>query len=282
MVGVIQRQVVGVIQRQVVGVIQRQVVGVIQRQVVGVIQRQVVGVIQRQVVGVIQRQVVGVIQRQVVGVIQRQVVGVIQCQVVGVKRMLNSEPPPLKRLCRSELSSFVFKLLCIFCGEIHSLKSDPCNPSRWRAAYLCKTASHGTGLLFKDSILEVCGRRKDAWANHAAEARYHDSYWKNFMPFQIKEANTYPSTSDTDLAFDKLVEDIISNKSNIWTSSEVHEKYLLHGGKGCRREAVFAKLQKHFDDQLVVSSAPGLSNFLVFRDTVPSVFKYVDDNDDDK
>ena len=57
-----------------------------------------------------------------------------------------------------------------------------------------------------------------------------------------------------DLAFDKLVEDIISNKSNIWTSSEVHENYLLHGGKGCRK-AVFAKLQKHFDDKLVVFSA---------------------------
>ena len=57
-----------------------------------------------------------------------------------------------------------------------------------------------------------------------------------------------------DLAFDKLMEDIISNKSNIWTSSEVYENYLLHGGKGCRK-AVFAKLQKHFDDKLVVFSA---------------------------
>ena len=32
--------------------------------------------------------------------------------------------------------SFVFKLHCIFCGETCSLKSDPCNPSRWQAAYL--------------------------------------------------------------------------------------------------------------------------------------------------
>ena len=128
------------------------------------------------------------------------------------------------------------KLHCIFCGETCSFKSDPHNPSRWRAAYLCKTSSHGTGLSFKDSILEACGRWKDAWANqvegrlqgvisdlHAAEARYHDSSQKNFMLFKIKEATTYASTSDTDLAFDKLVEDIISNKSNIWTSSEVHE-----------------------------------------------------------
>ena len=77
----------------------------------------------------------------------------------------------------------------------------------------------------------------------AAEARYHDSYQKNFMLFKIKEANTYASTSDTNLAFDKPVEDIISNKSNVWTSSEVHENSLLHGGKGCHK-AVFAKLQK--------------------------------------
>ena len=54
----------------------------------------------------------------------------------------------------------------------------------------------------------------------------------------------------------------------------------MHCGKGCRK-AVFAKLQKHFDDILVVFSAPGLSSLLVFRDTVPSVFKLVDDNDDE-
>ena len=162
-----------------------------------------------------------------------------------------------------------------------------------RAAYLCKTASHVTGLSFKYSILEICGRRKDAWANqvevrlqgansdlHTAEAHYHESCRKNFMLFKIKEANTYASTSDTDLEFDKLVEDIISNKSNIWTPSEVHENYLLHGGKGCRK-AVFAKLKKHFDDKLVAFSTPGLSSLLVFRDTIPSVFKLVDDNDDD-
>ena len=76
---------------------------------------------------------------------------------------------------------------------------------------------------FKDSILEVCGRWKDAWENqvevrlqgaisdlHTAGARYHDSCRKNFMLFKIKEANTYASTSDTDLAFDTLVEDIIT------------------------------------------------------------------------
>ena len=100
------------------------------------------------------------------------------------------------------------------------------------------------------------------------------------MLFKIKEANTYASTSDTDMAFDKLVDDIISNKSNIWTSSKVHENYLLHSGKGCRK-AVFAKLQKHFDNKLVVFSAPGLSSLLVFHDTVPSVFKLVDNNDAD-
>ena len=79
------------------------------------------------------------------------------------------------------------------------------------------------------------------------------------MLFKIKEANIYASISDTDLAFNKLVEDITSNKSNIWTFSKVHENYLLHGGKGCCK-TVFVKLQKHFDDKLVVYSALGLSS----------------------
>ncbi len=213
--------------------------------------------------------------------------------MVGIKQRLKRELSSLKRLCHSELSSFVFKLHCIFCRETCSLESDPHNSSRWRAAYICKTASRGTGLSFKDPILEVCGREKDAWENqvevrlqgaisdlHAAEPRYYDSCQRNFILFKIKEANTYASTSDIDLAFDKLVEDITRNKSNIWTSSEVHENNLLHGGKGCHK-AVFAKLQKHFDDKLVVFSGPGFSILLVFRDTVPSVFKLVDDNDEE-
>ena len=78
----------------------------------------------------------------------------------------------------------------------------------WRSAYLCKIASRGTGLSFIDSILEICNRRKDTWANqveerlhdavsdvHSAEARYHDSCRKNFMLFKIKQDNTCASTS---------------------------------------------------------------------------------------
>ena len=40
-------------------------------------------------------------------------------------------------------------------------------------------------------------------------------------------------------------------------------------------------VQKYFDNKLIVFSAPELSSLLVFRNTVPSVFKLVDDNDDD-
>ena len=54
-----------------------------------------------------------------------------------------------------------------------------------------------------------------------------------------------------------------ADKSNVWTSSEVHENYLLHGGKGCPK-AVFVNLQKHFDDKLGAFSAPGLSSLLCF------------------
>ena len=45
----------------------------------------------------------------------------------------------------------------------------------------------------------------------------------------------------TDSPFDKLVEDITSNKSKVRSFSDVHESYLLHGGKGYRK-AVLAKL----------------------------------------
>ena len=40
-------------------------------------------------------------------------------------------------------------------------------------------------------------------------------------------------------------------------------------------------MQKHFDDKLIIFSAPGLASLLVFHDTDPSVFKVLEDNDDD-
>ena len=54
----------------------------------------------------------------------------------------------------------------------------------------------------------------------------------------------------------------------------------LHGGKRCCK-ADFAKLQKHCDEKLFVFSALGLSSLMVFCDTLPRVFKLVDDSDDD-
>ena len=46
-------------------------------------------------------------------------------------------------------------------------------------------------------------------------------------------------------------------------------------------QCCLCKTAEAFDDKLVVFSAPGLSSLLVFHDTAPSVFKLVDDNDDD-
>ena len=61
--------------------------------------------------------------------------------------------------------------------------------------------------------------------------------------------------------------------------SDVHESYLLHGGKGSRK-AVLAKLQKHFNAKLIAFTAPGLSSLLMLGDTDQSVFKVLEDDDD--
>lgn len=44
----------------------------------------------------------------------------------------SSEPPAVKRVCRSELTDFNFKEHCLFCGQICSLEKDPRQPGRWR------------------------------------------------------------------------------------------------------------------------------------------------------
>ena len=175
--------------------------------------------------------------------------------------------------------SLDFKLHCIFCGETCFLKSDPCNPSRWRSAYFCMTASRGIGLSFKDSILETCNRQKDTWASqvevrlqgavsdlHVAEARYHNSCRKNFMLFKSKQANACASTN-TDSAFEAC-------GRHHRTFSDVYESMVV-------KDATKQSLLNCRSTSIVFPSS-GLSSLLVFRDTDPSVFKVLEGNNDDE
>ena len=56
----------------------------------------------------------------------------------------------------STLLPFNFKENCFFCGEICSLRPDPCNPSRWKKLILCRIEDRGKGeKSFNDVILHV-------------------------------------------------------------------------------------------------------------------------------
>ena len=57
----------------------------------------------------------------------------------------SSAEEPVANLRRSTLLPFDFKENCLFCGEMCSLRPDPCNPLRWKNSILSRTADRGKG-----------------------------------------------------------------------------------------------------------------------------------------
>ena len=100
---------------------------------------------------------------------------------------LGTETAPIpKKRRRSGNLKFLFKEHCIFCGEVCQLERDIKNPTRWRRAVLCRTATRPGQKTFKESILDICTKRNDEQAHqvrsrvegalsdlHTADGRYH-------------------------------------------------------------------------------------------------------------
>ena len=214
------------------------------------------------------------------------------------KKEQDTRPPPAKKTRKATMTyGFVFQEHCLFCGKTCNLQRDPKHPDRWRPAYLCREAiSKGGKKSFKDTILEACDVRKDEWAArvrvwvegavsdlHAADARYHVDCRATFMSSNslVSASKSTPLAEEKDAALKSLTEHILTDKSHIWNSVELFERYRDFGGNKLSRKHLIKKLSVIFEDDLLVLSSPGIASIIIFRSKASDVLRLVDDEEDD-
>ena len=207
-----------------------------------------------------------------------------------------SQPPTKQR--RSAVQGFSFKSQCIFCGESCTIEKDKKHPDRWRRAVQCRTAYASPGKKsFKESILRVCDQRKDNVTEqvrfrvegalsdlHAADARYHVDCMTNFMsPNSIAAAENASTVNvNEDPAFDSVTEEMVKDKSRLWSSVQLHHLYQLLGGKIFSRRALLLQIKEHFSDEIAVLSSPGLASTVVFNHDATTVLNLLRVPEDDQ
>ena len=117
---------------------------------------------------------------------------------------------------------------------------------------------------------------------HAADARYHrDCYcrfFKNRSPPGDAKVDTVGETDSCALQY--LIKEMLSNRSQLWDSVQLMERYTYLGGKAVRRIALISALCDRIDD-IVVLSAPGYRSVVFFRDCTIATLKMKRDDDGD-
>ena len=216
----------------------------------------------------------------------------------GISHERSHSVPPVRRR-RSQEQSFEFKKHCIFCGEL-CLSHDKKNPSRWREVIQCRTAEMPGQNTFKKMILQKCDERGDAQAHevrirvlgapsdlHAADGQYHKDCYLLFMPkrnVQSACSKMVDQTEDMDASFQDLIEVMNTDPFHIWTSVELHEKYMniSKESDNVTRRQLLSKLQYHFGNSLVKFTISGCASLLCFRDHLPEYLRLVKVDDSEE
>ena len=220
-------------------------------------------------------------------------------QRYGSKHSQQTTPqePQRKKIKRSDITTFDFRGHCLFCGEECKTEVNPRHPDRWRRVVQCRTANRGEDKTFKQGILDVCDQRNDEEAQqvrlrvqgavsdlHAADAQYHKDCEAIFMSprnIQAAKSKTRPVPHNVDKVFEKLVDKMSNNDTNMWNSVELHETYKSLGGNDLSRTQLIQSLSEQFGSDLLVLFSPGVANLIAFRKKVSGLLKLVPVEDDD-
>ena len=213
-------------------------------------------------------------------------------QFLKRKENNDSESPQPKKT-RNSVSSFNFKVHCLFCGHICAMKPDKKNPSRWRPAYLVRTVDPKNP--YKTVILNTCAKRNDAKADevalrvngapsdlHSAEARYHDECRKDFMGVRNVQSivNASINCAGTDMAFQKTCTTMSNSPEKVWSSVELYAAYKADGGTHSRRDLI-SKVREHFGEKVLILSSPGIASIIIFRTNASSLLNVVKDDSEE-
>ena len=143
----------------------------------------------------------------------------------------------------------------------------------------------------KNKILRIRSKRNDSWAEdvmirvhgaqsdlHAADARYHKSCLSRFfsgrqVPGQDKAQPRNSETAEPKniSGFKRLFVVMKNERSKIWNSAELQQRYVEITGSNVKRANLLKMLTDH-SDELVVLSASGYRNMIMFNDNCHATF----------
>lgn len=215
---------------------------------------------------------------------------------VAVKKKADNstekDEPPITRCRRSQAREFDFKKQCLFCSEA-CLPMDSKHPDRWDRVIQCEKKGAGDAPPFKGVVLDYCNTRNDAWSSDvalrcngvhdlaAAEAQYHLRCYDEFRKISAKVLQTV--TID-DEHLNLVIDEMYANqKMRTWTSTELFDMYISHGGQLTRKQ-MFTQVLAHLADDVIVLHLDGCASIVGFRELVGKIVKVVklDSEDEDE
>ena len=106
---------------------------------------------------------------------------------------------------------------------------------------------------------------------HAADAKYHVDYKGKFMSpkyVQLASTSTSPTSknSDIDLKFVSFISEMLHDQTKIWNSIALYEQYSTEGGDKLTHRQLVEPLTTRFGKYVLVLSATGVANIVVFRE----------------
>ncbi|CAH1798185.1 unnamed protein product, partial [Owenia fusiformis] len=213
----------------------------------------------------------------------------------------SKEEPSMKRTRRSNVENFDFKSHCLFCGLDCPVKRDKKNPHRWKAAYICRTVNKSLGeRSLKERILETCRKRSDDQARlveirvsgavsdlHAADARYHGKCYSSFLGTRNVSAAVSGASkielNKTDLALEKVIEEVRNDTSRMWTSTELLDYYISAGGVYFQtgNRSIMECIVKTLEGEFILLSTIGYASLLISKTFAHQILKLKSHEDDD-
>ena len=189
---------------------------------------------------------------------------------------------PTSKTLRSCVSQFDFKNDCLFCGE--TTCDDVKLPAKRR-----KSLSQVETIEFRESVLKHSTERNDKWGDSvtarvqncidliAVGAMYHRECRTQFFlaktQNECKRSRGRPESEAKSVAFLKLCSYLENNDECQYSMSELleHMDSYLNGKEGYSNKLLQSKLLEHYGDQITITSIPGKSNVVCFKDAAGKV-----------
>ena len=215
----------------------------------------------------------------------------------------NEFQSPTKRT-RSNVPGFKFKRDCIYCGGECNITKDERHPDRWRASFLIlATKTKDLKAKTKAIILDKCSKYETKGYSeeaelirmrvlsalddlHAADARYHLDCRVRFDSGKlVKQINCSQYTDSannvkTDDALNKLLDELKSNRRDMWTSISLWDKYVLYGGNMLHHRSNLISALTELCSDIVVLSANGYAKIVIFKDNAFAKLRKVNNDDE--